>query len=39
MTAAQLYLLIAPIVLVATIGGGVAIWWFATKDNVPHRSR
>jgi hypothetical protein len=38
MTPAQLYLLIAPIVMLAVIGSGLAIWWFATKDSAPHRT-
>jgi hypothetical protein len=38
MSPAQLYFLIAPIVLLAVVGGGVAIWWFATRNNAPRRT-
>ncbi len=32
MTPVQLYLLIAPIVLLVVVGGGVGIWLYATRD-------
>ncbi len=37
MTDAQLYFLIAPIVLFAVLGGGVGIWLYATRDEARRR--
>ncbi len=39
MSTAQLYFLLAPIVLLLVIGGGVGIWLYATSDNGRHRAR
>jgi len=39
MTPVQLYLLIAPVVLLLVIGGGVGIWLYATRDNGRRRPR
>jgi hypothetical protein len=33
MTTAQLYFLIAPIVLIVVVGGGVGLWLYATKGD------
>lgn len=37
MSAAQLYFLLAPIVMFLVIGGGVGIWLYATRDKARHR--
>jgi len=39
MSTAQLYFLVAPIVLLLVIGGGVGIWLYATRDVERHRAR
>ena len=39
MSAAQLYFLLAPIVLFIVVGGGVGLWLYATSDNRRHRAR
>jgi hypothetical protein len=39
MSAAQLYFLLAPIVLLLVVGGGVGIWMYATRDDKRRRAR
>jgi len=39
MSAAQLYFLLAPVVLLLVVGGGVGIWMYATRDGARHRTR
>jgi hypothetical protein len=38
MTSLQVYLLIAPLVLLA-IGAGAAYWWIVKSDREEHRTR
>ncbi len=39
MSAAQLYFLVAPIVLLLVVGGGVGIWMYATRAEKRPRVR
>ena len=39
MSAAQLYFLLAPVVLLLVIGGGVGIWMYTTRDAGRRRAR
>jgi hypothetical protein len=39
MTPAQVYFLVAPIVLLIVVGGGVGIWLYVTRDEARRHSR